>query len=60
LAGGYARVRDKHNALHLLETAYKQRSASLVFVQDIHDFDFLHSEPRYRAIVLNMGLNPKF
>jgi len=60
LASGYARIRDKNKSLQMLEVAYKQRAASLVFIQNIHDFDFLHPEPRYRAIVLSMGLNPSY
>jgi TolB-like protein/DNA-binding winged helix-turn-helix (wHTH) protein/cytochrome c-type biogenesis protein CcmH/NrfG len=60
LAGGYARAKDKDSALRMLEAAYAQRSAPLVWIQDLHDFDYLHSEPRYRTIVLNMGLTPNY
>ncbi len=60
LAGGYARIRDKDNALRLLDAAYQQRTAALVWIQNVHDFDFLHTEPRYRAIVNNMRLTPNY
>jgi hypothetical protein len=31
-----------------------------VFLQHDVNFDFLHSEPRYRAIVKKMGLPPAY
>jgi len=29
-------------------------------LQDEPDFDFLHSEPRYQAVVRGLGLRPEF
>jgi tetratricopeptide (TPR) repeat protein len=56
----YARLRRKDETLRYLEEAYQQRTPWLVMLQDEPDFDFLHSEPRYRAIVTSMGLPPAF
>jgi tetratricopeptide (TPR) repeat protein len=54
----YARLKRKEEALHYLEQSYQERSPWLVRVQSDPDFDFLHSDSRYRAIVKKMGLPP--
>jgi hypothetical protein len=46
----------KEETIRLLQDAYRERSPRLVFLQKEPFFDFLHSDPRYRAIVKNMGL----
>lgn len=51
-----ARAQHKNETLQLLEDAYRERSPRLVFLQNEPLFDFLHSEPRYQAIVRQMGL----
>jgi TolB-like protein/DNA-binding winged helix-turn-helix (wHTH) protein len=53
-----ARAQHKEETLQLLEDAYRERSPRLVFLQNEPLFDFLHSDPRYRAIVKNLGLPP--
>jgi tetratricopeptide (TPR) repeat protein len=55
LAKDYARLR-KEDTLRLLEQAYQQHVAWMVFLQSEPDFDFVHSEPRYQAIVRGMKL----
>ncbi len=55
-AAVYAHLRRKEEALHYLELAYQEREPWLVMVQNMPSFDFLHSEPRYQAIVNKMGL----
>jgi TolB-like protein/DNA-binding winged helix-turn-helix (wHTH) protein/tetratricopeptide (TPR) repeat protein len=56
LSFSYARLRMKEETLHCLEQAFQERAPSMVFLQDEPDFDFLHSEPRYQAVVSKMGL----
>ncbi len=55
-ADAYACLKRKDEALHYLEEAYQEREPWLVHVQNSADFDFLHSDPRYQAIVKKMGL----
>jgi TolB-like protein/DNA-binding winged helix-turn-helix (wHTH) protein len=56
MAFQYAFLGDKEGTLKFLEAACQQRSAELVFLQKQPVFDFLHSEPRYRAVVKKVGL----
>jgi TolB-like protein/DNA-binding winged helix-turn-helix (wHTH) protein len=60
LAIDYARLQRKDETLHALEAAVQERSPNLVFLQKNADFDFLHSDPRYQAIVKKMGLPPAY
>ena len=55
-AGLYACLKRKEEALHYLEEAYQERAPRVVFIPNNGNFDFLHSEPRYQAIVKKMGL----
>jgi TolB-like protein/DNA-binding winged helix-turn-helix (wHTH) protein len=54
----YASLERKDEALHYLEEAYNERAPFLVRIQSDPNFDFLHSEPRYQAVVKKMGLDP--
>jgi hypothetical protein len=56
LAELYACLRRKQEALHFLELAYEERVPWLVHIQGNANFDFLHSEPRYQAIIGKMRL----
>jgi TolB-like protein/DNA-binding winged helix-turn-helix (wHTH) protein len=58
LAEIYACLKHKEEALHYLEQSYRERAPWLVRIQSNPDFDFLHSDPRYQAIVKKMGLPP--
>jgi tetratricopeptide (TPR) repeat protein len=58
LANRYARLRRKDETLTCLEQAYAEHVPWLVFIQSEPDLDFLHSDPRYQAIVKKLGLPP--
>lgn len=49
---------DKENTLAHLEEGYRQYTVDTLFIQTEAAFDFLHFEPRYRALVQKMGLPP--
>ena len=53
-----ARLGKKEEALRCLERAYAEHVPTMVFLQSEHDFDFVHSDPRYQAIVKKMGFPP--
>jgi TolB-like protein/DNA-binding winged helix-turn-helix (wHTH) protein len=59
-AGAYAQLKRKEETLRYLELAYEQHAPFIAHIQCYSDFDFLHSEPRYRAIVTKMGLPAAF
>lgn len=52
----YAPLKRKEDTLRCLDEAYQQRAPWMVFMQHEPDLDFLHSEPRYQAIVRKIGL----
>jgi TolB-like protein/DNA-binding winged helix-turn-helix (wHTH) protein len=58
LALRYARLGRKDETLHGLEQAYAEHVPWLIFIQSEPDLDFLHSDPRYQAIVKKLGLLP--
>jgi TolB-like protein/DNA-binding winged helix-turn-helix (wHTH) protein/tetratricopeptide (TPR) repeat protein len=58
LALAYAQTENRDETLKYLEQAYAEHSSKLVFLQNNPIFDFLRSEPRYRALVTKMGLPP--
>ena len=60
LAEAYADLGMKEETLQELEDAYRERTMNLVFLQQEPDFDFLHSDERYRRIVRNIGLAPTY
>ena len=60
LADAYAEFGRKEEAIRYLEESYRERAPHLVFLQSDPSFDFLHSDPRYRAIVNKMGLPPAY
>ena len=60
LAEAYADLGMKDEALQKLEDAYRDRIMNLVFLQQEPDFDFLHSDERYRGLVRNIGLAPAY
>jgi TolB-like protein/DNA-binding winged helix-turn-helix (wHTH) protein len=59
-ADAYAQLGLKEETLHYLEESYRERAPHLVFLQSDPGFDFLHSDPRYRAIIKKMGLPPAY
>jgi TolB-like protein/DNA-binding winged helix-turn-helix (wHTH) protein len=60
LAFHTASAKRKEETLGLLEEAYREHDPWLVLVQNEPDFDFVHPEPRYRAIVNKIGLPPAY
>ena len=60
LAEVYAQLRRKEETLRYLELAYVQHAPYIAHIQSNSHSDFLHSEPRYRAIVKKMGLPPVY
>ena len=56
----YAALGMKEETLQKMEDAYRDRTMDLVFLQQEPDFDFLHSDERYRALVTKIGLVPAY
>ena len=56
LAEAYAALGMKDEALRCLVEAYREHEMQMVFLQGEPIFDFLHSDPQYRALVNNMGM----
>ena len=56
----YAQLGSKEETIRYLEKSYRERAPHLVFVQSDPTYDFLHSDPRYRAIINKMGLPPAY
>jgi TolB-like protein/DNA-binding winged helix-turn-helix (wHTH) protein len=56
----YAMLGRKEETIHYLEKSYRERAPRLIFLQSNPTFDFLHSDPRYRAIINKMGLPPAY
>jgi tetratricopeptide (TPR) repeat protein len=50
----------KEETLKFLEAAYQERSPWIVFLQNEPVFDFLHSDPSYRALIKKIGLPPAY
>lgn len=60
MAHWQARAGNREATLKALEDAYNDRIPFLVFIQCESDFDFLHSDGRYRKLVQKIGLRPAF
>ena len=60
LASDAGFLKRTDETLRYLEQAYRERAPFLIHIQSNPDFDFLHAEPRYRAIVKKMALPPAF
>ncbi len=56
LAREYAYLGDRANTLKYLEQCYREHYPWLIMLQAEPDFDFVHSEPRYQALIRNLGL----
>ena len=53
-----ARTSDKDETLKYLEAAYRDHSPNLIDLQTEPIFDFLHPDPRFQALVKEVGLPP--
>jgi len=60
LAVAYAALGMKDATLESLDEAYRQHTMWLIFLQWEPAFDFLHAEPRYRALVKKMEMPPAY
>lgn len=49
---------DKDATMKLLERSYQAHDLNLIDIQYDPMFDFLHSDPRYQALVKKIGLTP--
>ncbi|MGB9032734.1 MAG: hypothetical protein WCC27_21605 [Acidobacteriaceae bacterium] len=60
IASYYAQLGEKDRTLALLEEGLNQHSTDTLWIQFDPAYDFLHKEPRYRALVQKMGLQPLY
>ncbi len=56
IARSYAFLGDKANTLKFLDESYRRRYPWLILLQTEPDFDFVHSEPSYEALLHKIGL----
>ena len=52
----YARLGDKENTFRYLDKAYANHDETLTNIKIERDFDLLHADPRYAALLRRMGL----
>ena len=52
----YARLGDKEHAFSYLDEAFTRRDEELTNIKTERDFDLLHADPRYAALLQNMRL----
>jgi Tfp pilus assembly protein PilF len=57
-ASDFGELHRKDETLRYLEEAYGERSPGLAWVQHSPEFDFLHGDQRYRALIKKIGLPP--
>jgi len=57
LAELYVALGENDQAAAMLEKAYADRSMLLTFITGDHEFDSLHSNPRYQEVVRRIGLS---
>ena len=58
LATYHAQLGEREPTLTLLEEGYRQRNTDILWIQVDPAFNFLHTDPRFRAIVRNSGVTP--
>jgi hypothetical protein len=56
----YAELGNKNRALDELEEACRIRAIESLWIQDEPAFNFLHDDPRYRALVQRVGARPMY
>jgi TolB-like protein/DNA-binding winged helix-turn-helix (wHTH) protein len=54
----YAFLNDKEQTLKSLEDSFRDRSPGMAFLQNEPLFNFVHDDPRYKALVKKMGILP--
>ena len=55
IAESYLRIGNKPQALRWLQTAYKERESSLVFLPIDAGFDPLRSDPQFQQLLKKIG-----
>ena len=60
MANPFAFAGDKEQTLKYLEAAVRDHQPNIITLQYEGIFDFLHNEPRYRAVVEKIGLQPAY
>ena len=60
LADAYGALGRKEETLLFLERAYEEHAPWMIQVQSRPHFDFVHSDPRDRAIIKKMNLPPVY
>ncbi|MGA7243467.1 MAG: winged helix-turn-helix domain-containing protein [Terracidiphilus sp.] len=60
LAELYAQLGDGAKTLALLDEAYQQHAAGLLWIQADSAYDFLHADPRWRSLIQRIGLPPAY
>ena len=55
-ADAYLWLGDKDKAMDLLEKAYAERDAKLIFIATAPSFDPLRGDPRFKNLLRRMGL----
>lgn len=58
LAFYHALEGEREHTLALLNEGYNQHSPDILYIQTDPAYDFLHSDPRYRALIRKIGLPP--
>jgi TolB-like protein/Tfp pilus assembly protein PilF len=53
----YAMLEKKEEALDWLEKALEENNNSILYINNRPDFNVLHSEPRFQAMIKKMGLS---
>jgi TolB-like protein/DNA-binding winged helix-turn-helix (wHTH) protein len=51
-----AELGNREKALSFLEQGFRKHDADMIWIQCDPEFDFLHSEPRFRSIIQRIGL----
>ncbi|MGA7524697.1 MAG: winged helix-turn-helix domain-containing protein [Acidobacteriaceae bacterium] len=60
MASYHAQLGEKEPTLTLLEEGYRQRVTDILWIQADPAYDFLHNDPRFRAIVQKTGVTPQW
>jgi serine/threonine-protein kinase len=55
----YARLGEKEKALQYIERALREHQSDLIFINVEPYFESLKGEPRFQAVVRQVGLTPK-
>ena len=59
IAAVYAALADKPNCLAWLQKAVQERASALIYLKVDPVFDRMRADPRFQAIVAEVGLTPE-